>query len=173
MNEWGLLVQKVLKDRKGPKVRQVSKGNLGPREKKVREAHRVQREIKDSKVGPQSPKGNKGDPEPEGSASGAADIDIQNNYEILPLKRNTYPIHGDLSKVISYEDQREIFLSKKEDRKMENAIDMNINTIYHVKDPDQADQATNKKYVDNEHATKLDKAADIDMKYKKNNCPGH
>ena len=53
----------------------------------------------------------------EGSASGATDIDMQNKYEMLRLKSNTYPIHGDLSKVISYEDQREIFLSQRKAEK--------------------------------------------------------
>ena len=52
--------------------------------------------------GPQGPKGDKGDPGPEGSASGAADIDMQNKYDILRLKSNPYPIHGDLTKVINY-----------------------------------------------------------------------
>ena len=47
---------------------------------------------------------------------------------------------------------------------MEASIDMNNNTLYNVKDPEQVDQATNKKYVDNQLAKKLDKAADIDMK---------
>ena len=47
---------------------------------------------------------------------------------------------------------------------MEASINMNNNTIYNVKDPVQADQATNKKYVDNQLAKKLDKEADIDMK---------
>ena len=47
---------------------------------------------------------------------------------------------------------------------MEASIDMNNNTIYNVKDPVQADQATNKKYVDNQLVKKLDKGADIDMK---------
>ena len=47
---------------------------------------------------------------------------------------------------------------------MEASIDMNNNTIYNVKDPVQADQATNKKYVDNQLAKKLDKGAEIDMK---------
>ena len=47
---------------------------------------------------------------------------------------------------------------------MEASIDMNNNTIYNVKDPEQVDQATNKKYVDNQLVKKLDKAADIDMK---------
>ena len=47
---------------------------------------------------------------------------------------------------------------------MDANIDMNINTLYNVKDPEEADQATNKKYVDNQLEKKLDKAADIDMK---------
>jgi len=41
---------------------------------------------------------------------------------------------------------------------------MNNNTIYNVKDPEQVDQATNKKYVDNQLVKKLDKEVDIDMK---------
>ena len=47
---------------------------------------------------------------------------------------------------------------------MEASIDMNNNTIINVKDPVQADQATNKKYVDNQLVKKLDKDVDIDMK---------
>ena len=49
---------------------------------------------------------------------------------------------------------------------MEANIDMNNNTIFNVKDPTQADQTTNKKYVDNQLAKKLDKGAKIDMKNK-------
>ena len=89
---------------------------------------------------------------------------MQNKYDILRLKSNPYPIHGDLSKVINYQDTRNIFLSKKEGGKMEASIDMNNDTLYNVKDPQQVDQATNKKYVDNQLVKKLDKAADIDMK---------
>ena len=33
---------------------------------------------------------------------------------------------------------------------MEASIDMNNNTLYNVKYPEEADQATNKKYVDNQ-----------------------
>ena len=44
------------------------------------------------------------------------------------------------------------------------AVLLNNNTLYNVKDPEQVDQATNKKYVDNQLVKKLDKAADIDMK---------
>jgi len=91
---------------------------------------------------------------------------MQNKYDILRLKSNPYPVHGDLTKVINYQDTRNIFLSKKEGGKMEARIDMNNNTIYNVKDPVQADQATNKKYVENQLEKKLDKGADIDMKNK-------
>jgi len=40
---------------------------------------------------------------------------------------------------------------------MEASIDMNNNTLNNVKDPEGADQATNKKYVDNQLEKKLDK----------------
>ena len=89
---------------------------------------------------------------------------MQNKYDILRLKSNPYPVHSDLTKVINYQDTRNIFLSKKEGGKMEASIDMNNNTIYNVKDPVQADQATNKKYVDNKLVKKLNKDVDIDMK---------
>ena len=46
---------------------------------------------------------------------------------------------------------------------MEANIDMDNNSIFNVKDPTQADQATNKKYVDNQLVKKLDKNVDIDM----------
>ena len=96
------------------------------------------------KDGPQGPKGDKGD------AVGAADVDMQNKYQILRLATNHYPIHGELTEVINYEDTRAIFLSKKEGGKMEASINMNNNTIFNVKDPEMADQATNKKYVDSQ-----------------------
>ena len=89
---------------------------------------------------------------------------MHNKYEILRLKRSPFPIHSDLMKAISYADQREIFLSKKEGGKMENEIDMAGNSILNLKDPAQVNQATNKKYVDTRLTTKLDKDPDIDMK---------
>ena len=81
----------------------------------------------------------------------------------LVVPKDNYPVHGDLNKVIRYESQREIFLSKKEGGQMEANIDINNNTIFNVKDPTQADHATNKKYVDNQLVKKLDKNVDIDM----------
>ena len=67
---------------------------------------------------------------------------------LILQKSNPYPIHGDLTKVINYQDTRDISLSKKEGGKMEASINMNNNTLYYVKDPEGADQATNKKYVE-------------------------
>ena len=137
---------------KGPTGPQGQKGAQGPQG------------LKGDK-GNKGDKGEKGDPGSQDSASGSADIDMQNKYDILRLKSNPYPVHGDLTKVINYQDTRNIFLSKKEGGKMEASIDMNNNTIYNVKDPVQVDQATNKN-VDNQLAKKLDKGADIDMKNK-------
>ena len=97
-------------------------------------------------TGPRGPKGEKRDAGPQGPRGdkGGSDIDMQNKYEILRLKRSPYPIHGDWTKALSYADQREIFLLKQEGGKMENEIDMAGNSIFNLKDPDQADQATNK-----------------------------
>ena len=42
----------------------------------------------------------------------------------LVVPKDNYPVQGNLNKVISYESQREIFLSKKEGGRMEQHIDM-------------------------------------------------
>ena len=82
----------------------------------------------------------------------------------LIVPKDNYPVHGNLNKVISYELQREIFLSKKEGGRMEQHIDMNNNFITNVKDPVNSDHCVNKKYVENQLEKKLDKGSDIDMK---------
>ena len=143
----------------GPNGPRGEKGPAGPQGQEGAQEPRGLKGDKGNK-GDKGDKGNKGDRGPQGSASGSANIDMQNKYGILRLKSNPYPVHGDLTKVINYQDTRNIFLSKKEGGKMEASINMNNNTIYNIKDPEQVDQATNKKYVDNQ----LDKAADIDMK---------
>ena len=153
----------------GPRGEKGPRGEAGPQGPQGRDGPQGPRGLAgpqgpQGKDGPQGPKGDKGDSGPEGGASGAADIDMQNKYQILRLATNHYPIQGELTKVINYEDMRAIFLSKKEGGKMEASINMNNNTIYNVKDPEEIDQATNKKYVDSQLAKKLDKAADIDMK---------
>ena len=82
----------------------------------------------------------------------------------LVVPKDNYPVHGNLNKVISYETQREIFLSKEEGGLMKQSINMNNNFITNVKDPVNSDHCVNKKYVENQLEKKLDKGSDIDMK---------
>ena len=153
----------------GPPGPKGDKGPVGPQGQKGAQGPQGLKGEKGDKgdPGPKGDKGDKGDrgPQgPQGNASGSADIDMQNKFEILRLKSNPYPVRGDLTKVINYQDTRNIFLSKKEGGQMEANIDMDNHTIFNVKDPLQADQATNKKYVDNQLVKKLDKDTAIDMK---------
>ena len=85
----------------------------------------------------------------------------------IVVPKDVYPIQGNLNKVISYEAQREIFLSKKEGGKMEQAIDMNGNSIDNLKLPTDVDQATTKGYVDNNFLNRLTGGqigGDLDMR---------
>ena len=82
----------------------------------------------------------------------------------LILQPQPYPIHGNTNKAISYNTARNIFLSKKEGGSMLQSLDMNNHFITNIKDPVNLDHATNKKYVDNQLAKKLNKGAKIDMK---------
>ena len=82
----------------------------------------------------------------------------------LILQAQSYPIHGNTNKIISYNTMRDIFLSKKEGGSMLQSLDMNNNFLINVKDPVNADHGTNKKYVDNQLVKKLDKDTTIDMK---------
>ena len=66
----------------------------------------------------------------------------------LVFAKDNYPVKGDLNKVISYEAQREIFMSKKEGGRMEQPIDMGGFAIENLPAPTANDRATNKSYVD-------------------------
>ena len=68
----------------------------------------------------------------------------------LIVPKHNYPVHGNLNKVISYESQREIFLSKKEGGRMEQHIDMGGLNIVNLKSPTASNHASNKAYVDSE-----------------------
>ena len=57
--------------------------------------------------------------------------------------------------LVSYNDVKDIFLSRKETFGMETSLDVNENFIYNVKDPVNVDQAINKKYVDNRLSQKV------------------
>ena len=68
----------------------------------------------------------------------------------LIVPKDNYPVQGDLNKVISYETQREIFLSKKEETPMETDLNMNNHHISNLKLPSNPDHACNKDYLDTE-----------------------
>ena len=85
----------------------------------------------------------------------------------LVVHKDDYPVQGNLNKVISYEAQREIFLSKKEGGKMEQAIDMNGFSIDNLPLPTDPDHACSKGYSDNNFLNRLTGGhigGDIDMR---------
>ena len=66
----------------------------------------------------------------------------------LILPHHNYPIPGNTNKVINYESQREIFLSRQESFPMQPDINMNNNFIQNIATPTSSHQATNKGYCD-------------------------
>ena len=68
--------------------------------------------------------------------------------EDLILPHDSYPVEGNTNKAISYETQREIFLSRRESFPMQADINMNNNFIQNVATPTSSHQVTNKGYCD-------------------------
>ena len=66
----------------------------------------------------------------------------------LILPHHNYPIPGNTNKVINYESQREIFLSRRESFPMQADINMNNNFIQNIATPTLSHQVTNKGYCD-------------------------
>ena len=66
----------------------------------------------------------------------------------LILSRDSYPVEGNTNKAISYETQREIFLSRRESFPMQADINMNNNFIQNIATPTSSHQVTNKGYCD-------------------------
>ena len=66
----------------------------------------------------------------------------------LILPHDNYPVQGNTNKVINYESQREIFLSRLESFPMQVDINMNNNFIQNVATPTSSHQVTNKGYCD-------------------------
>ena len=66
----------------------------------------------------------------------------------LILQHNNYPVEGNANKAISYETQREIFLSRRESFPMQADINMNNNFIQNIATPTSSHQLTNKGYCD-------------------------
>ena len=72
--------------------------------------------------------------------------DQMNGDLILP--HDSYPVEGNTNKAISYETQREIFLSRQESFPMQADINMNNNFIQNIATPTSSHQVTNKGYCD-------------------------
>ena len=66
----------------------------------------------------------------------------------LILPHHNHPIPGNTNKVINYESQREIFLSRRESFPMQADINMNNNFIQNIATPTSSHQVTNKGYCD-------------------------
>ena len=72
--------------------------------------------------------------------------DQMNGDLILP--HDSYPVEGNTNKAISYETQREIFLSRRESFPIQADINMNNNFIQNIATPTSSHQVTNKGYCD-------------------------
>ena len=66
----------------------------------------------------------------------------------LILPHDSYPVQGNTNKAVSYETQREIFLSRRESFLMQADINMNNNFIQNVATPTSSHQGVNKGYCD-------------------------
>ena len=67
----------------------------------------------------------------------------------LILPHYNYPVQGNTNKAISYETQREIFISRKETFPMERSLDMNNNVIENIAEATSDHQALRKSQLDN------------------------
>ena len=66
----------------------------------------------------------------------------------LVLVHDSFPVQGNTNKAVSYETQREIFLSRKESFPMQADINMNNNFLQNVATPTSSHQGANKGYCD-------------------------
>ena len=66
----------------------------------------------------------------------------------LILPHDSFPVQGNTNKAVSYETQREIFLSRKESFPMQTDINMNNNFLQNVATPTSSHQGANKGYCD-------------------------
>ena len=73
--------------------------------------------------------------------------DDQMNGDLI-LPHDSYPVEGNTNKAISYETQREIFLSRRESFPMQADINMNNDFIQNVATPTSSHQGVNKGYCD-------------------------
>ena len=77
------------------------------------------------------------------------DIDLKELFNVVKSKQQTWDdLKTNYDNLVSYNDVKNIFLSRKQTFTMETALDMGKHTIFNVKDPTVDDQGVNKGYVD-------------------------
>ena len=80
------------------------------------------------------------------SSSSSGDIDLQDKYNVKNLKQQSFShFSSNYDNLVSYDDVKNIFLSRKETFAMETGLDMGNQTIFNVKDPTVSDHGANKK----------------------------
>ena len=77
------------------------------------------------------------------------DIDLQDKFNVKNSKQQSFEnLEANYDNLISYDDAKRNFTSRKQTFPMETALDMGNHTIFNVKGPTVADQGANKKYED-------------------------
>ena len=87
------------------------------------------------------------------SSSSSADIDLQDKFNVKNSKQQNFSyLASNYDNLVSHDDVKNIFLSRKETFAMEAELNMGNHQIVNVKDSTVSDHGANKKYVDAETA---------------------
>ena len=77
------------------------------------------------------------------------DLDLKNLFNVINSKqRNLNELKTHYDSLVSFEEVKENFLSRREEFPMETQLDMNHNSITNLKDPQFGGEAATKAYVD-------------------------
>ena len=102
-------------------------------------------------------------------SSSSGDIDLQEKFNTTNSKQQRFThLSSNYDNLVSFNDVKNIFLSRKETFPMEAGLDMGNQTIFNVKDPAVADHGVNKKYVDDETKKTMIEINKVDDETKKN-----
>ena len=88
---------------------------------------------------------------PEPTHEVTKDIDLKELFSVVQSKQQTYHDLGThYDNLVSYNDVKNIFVSRKDTFPMETALDMGNHQIYNVKDPTVDDQGANMRFVNSQ-----------------------
>ena len=84
-------------------------------------------------------------------------IDLQEKYNIVNAKQQSFTdLASIMIRLVSYNDVKDIFLSRRESFGMQTTLNMNQNLIHNLKDAVDLDEALNLKQLQNSMSTKAD-----------------